>query len=356
MIARATGFDPVMALGAFVSACVLLISTSVAIAATPMTPVNARDDDDRSLVAIVSDIDTVICSGTVIGPRQVLTAASCVIAPETGEPLEDRQVMARLDLVNGYVPAPRHFIERIYLPGPQAPFGPGNRTERQLAIIEVAESEGQPAFSEITDKVGLHYGQASDDEGLKTRFFNGITGGQMRSAGCAALAIESGDVMPLTCALAQGAVGAALRSASGIAGIYLGPGLGRYIGKAEQEDIGRIVSGLQPQNFRAIEMSSPSFVTFVLANACDQPISYVARYRPVAAAKDQPFSVISGTIDAGLSAILPLKTENGVIYLRGFTENGGLVWGGDHRFDGESYLKITIPEWGDHFHALSCGE
>ncbi|WP_180900126.1 serine protease family protein [Martelella soudanensis] len=326
---------------------------SAASAATFVEPVDAGRVRDRSLAAIVTGVDDVVCTGTVIGPRHVLTAASCVIDPETGAPFRDRQIMPRIDLDDGYIPAARRFVRRVYLPAADASFGPGGALESQLAIVEVID--GQPAFSEVTSETGFHYGHAGND-GLDALFYDAVTGGQMTSVSCAALSIEAGDLMPLSCSLPEGAAGAAIRSASGIVGIYLGPGRGRYIGKAEQEGIGRIITGLQPGHFRVAEAGYAPFISFVLANACDRPISYVARYRPIAARKDQPFATVSGEVDGGASAILPFKTENGVIYLRGMADGGRLTWGGDHRFAGEGYFKVAITDWGDHFHALSCGE
>ena len=340
-------------LNALLAGCFL---ASAAAAATHVEAVDGSEGRDRSLVAIVSGIDRVVCSGTVIGPRHVLTAASCVIDPETGAPFEDRQIMPRIDLDDGYIPAGRRFVQRVYLPAADAPFGPGASLNDQPAIVEVREADGQPAFSEVTAEAGFHYGHSGNDEGLSVDFYDAATGGQMTSAGCAALAIEAGDLMPLNCALPEGAAGAAIRSSSGIVGIYLGPGRGRYIGKAEQEGIGRIMTGLQPGQFRVMEAGYAPFISFVLMNGCNQPVSYIARYRAIEARKDLPFSTVSGEIEGGRSAILPLKTENGVIYLRGTADGGRLVWGGDHRFEGEGYFKVAIAAWGDHFHTLNCGE
>lgn len=340
-------------LKALLAGCLL---SSAAAAATHVEPVDGREGRDRSLAAVVSGIDQVVCSATVIGPRHVLTAASCVIDPETGAPFADRQIMPRIDLDDGHIPAARRFVERVYLPAANAPFGPGAPLDNQLAVVELWEADGQPAFSEVTAETGFHYGHAGDDEGLHVRFYDAATGGQMTSADCAALAIKAGDLMPLNCALPEGASGAAIRSASGIVGVYLGPGRGRYIGRAEQEGIGRIITGLQPGQFRVAAAAYAPFISFVLNNGCDQPVSYIARYRPIDARKDQPFSTVSGEIEGRRSALLPLKTQNGVIYLRAMADGGKLIWGGDHRFEGEGYFKVAISAWGDHFHTLSCGE
>ena len=116
------------------------------------------------------------------------------------------------------------------------------------------------------------------------------------------------------------------------------------------------MTGLQPGQFRVMEAGYAPFISLVLMNGCNQPVSYIARYRAIEARKDLPFSTVSGEIEGGRSAILPLKTENGVIYLRGTADGGRLVWGGDHRFEGEGYFKVAIAAWGDHFHTLNCGE
>ena len=314
------------------------------------------DKPDHALAAIIAGVDDIVCSATVIGPRHVLTAADCVIDPETGAPFEDRAVMPRVDLAGGAIPVARRFINRVFLPDADAPFGPGAARDNQLAVVEVRRSAEQTAFAEVTDRIGFHYGQAGSDEALAIAFYDAENGSQMISLGCAALMIEAGDLMPLSCSLPKGAEGAALRSGSGIAAIYLGPGRGRYIGKAEAAAIGRIVSGQPPGAFTALEAGYQPLITLVLANRCEQPISYVARYRAPEAPKNVPFASVSGTIDGGHSALLPLGTQNGVIYLRGATRDGSLIWGGEDRFDGEGYFKIAIADWGDHFHALGCAE
>nr|WP_272213869.1 hypothetical protein [Marinicella sp. W31]MDC2879819.1 hypothetical protein [Marinicella sp. W31] len=176
----------------------------------------------------------------------------------------------------------------------------------------------------------------------------------MLSRACAALSIGAGDSMSLNCTLSDAAAGAAIRSASGVVGIYLSSGRGRYLGKAEAEAIGRVVTGVGSPFFRAIEADPKLFITFVLTNRCEVPVDYSVLYRAMDAAESGAFTEVSGRVDAGESRFVDLMTDNGVVYMRGTAGNGAFVWEGGRVFEGGRYFNIRINGWGDYFHALNC--
>ncbi|MAM12709.1 MAG: hypothetical protein CML23_20130 [Rhizobiaceae bacterium] len=333
----------------------LLSLPGFASAQTVAEPVKARDAPDRAMAAIVTGVDQLVCSATVIGPRHVLTAATCVIDPETDAVLADRQVMPRVDLDDGYIPTARRFIRRVFVPVDGAPFGPSDRFEGKLAIVETAELVEHPPFSAETDEAAFDRRETEGDDGILTiRFYDRATGGQMTTSACAALSIAPGDIMAMNCALPEGASGAAIRVASGITGLYLYPGAGRYIGNAEVEAIGRVVTGAGSPFFRAIEATPDLSITFVLSNRCDAPIDYSLRYRPVGGGGD--FTTVSGRIESGQRRFVDLMTDNGVVYMRGTAKDGALVWDGGRVFEDGRYFDIRINSWGDYFHSLSCDE
>ena len=168
----------------------LLSLPGFASAQTVAEPVKARDAPDRAMAAIVTGVDQLVCSATVIGPRHVLTAATCVIDPETDAVLADRQVMPRVDLDDGYIPTARRFIRRVFVPVDGAPFGPSDRFEGKLAIVETAELVEHPPFSAETDEAAFDRRETEGDDGILTiRFYDRATGGQMTTSACAALSI-----------------------------------------------------------------------------------------------------------------------------------------------------------------------
>ncbi len=323
-------------------------------AQTPVEPVKALDAPDRAMAAIVTGVNDIVCSATVIGPRHVLTTAACVIDPDTDAVLADRQVIPRIDLDDGYIPASRRFIRRVFLPVDEAPFGPGDRFDGKLAIVETVELVEHPPFSAETDEAAFDRRETERDDGrLTIRFYDRATGGQMTTSACAALSIAPGDMMAMNCDLPEGASGAAIRVAAGITGLYLSPGEGRYLGKAEIEAIGRVVTGAGSPFFRAIEATPDLFITFVLSNRCDAPIDYSLRYRPVGGGD---FTAVSGRIEPNERRFVDLMTDNGVVYMRGTARDGALVWDGGRVFDDGRYFDIRINSWGDYFHSLSCDE
>ncbi|WP_319518789.1 hypothetical protein [uncultured Martelella sp.] len=321
-------------------------------------PVDARATDNRSLAAIVTGIDQVVCSATVVGPRHVLTAAACVLDPETGEVIADRQVMPRIDLDDGYIPVSRRFIQRVYLPVDAAPFSTAGAPESQIALVEVREPSERPPFAAETDEISFYRGEeaGAGDGRPVVQFHDAATGGLMTASGCAALEIEPGDLMPVNCTLPDGASGAGIRAASGIFGVYLSPGLGRYLGKTEVEAIEAIVMGSGSPFFRAIEANPRFAITFVLTNRCDVPIDYNLRYRVMEGDDSGEFTDISGRIEGGARRFVDLMTDNGVVYMRGTARDGDLVWDGGRVFDSGRHFGIRIDSWGDYFHALSCDD
>lgn len=329
-------------------------AAEIALQDVALTPHAVTGEVSHAAVAVVGGVDQARCSAIAIGENSVLTAARCVIDPQTGRPIPDRQVIAGIDMTNGFMIWPRFFSYRIYIPDPGGPFGAGSLAD-QPAVLKLRKSgQGEnDYFGYGAQSMGFHRtGSDPDPERLHSFFYPNGQLAQMRGEGCKILSILGDGRMRLTCDMTETGTGAALLAPTGIVGIYLEPGVGHFLGRDEIADLDLIARDKVPEHFTAVpNEDEKGFATVVLGNQCSRTVEYFLRYQAMDAEAGD-FSVETGSIAAGGREIVPIRTDNWVVYLAG--EGAGKKWGNDIERSGRYYDEIELNRWGDYFTNFSC--
>lgn len=163
-----------------------------------------------NLVAITSGSADILCTGVAISPTHVLTAASCVVAPD-GTPIPDLSVIEAMNLAHGDRPGSgktisRHFPGAAYLPSQsiedrRAGALDGAALSQDFALLQIGLIEGREGLANPTPEIlDMTNTPMAPDEDIFVLGYQDVPAGVIQAVLCEASSANRFGIL-LDCAL-----------------------------------------------------------------------------------------------------------------------------------------------------------
>jgi len=331
---------------------------------------------DWGTVAIVTGPGEVTCTGTVIGPVHVLTAAHCVW-DEDGEPKKNLTVIPGLHMALGFKPLSRWHLQAIWVPrrykDAAGRFGSqsSEAADIDIAILEVIETEGR-RFATVAPAHTLGTGIGLD---RSTTVFKSIAyaadGGVEEASqfyhvgGCSILPIDAvGNSIVHDCEFGPASSGMALWSAGAVRGVHYGgaSGDGNWAAMLTPDLLGDIESAMSPggppaEEFQYVWLNTEPFRSVDLVNPRSVDIEVVIGYRNL----DYELKFHELIVPAGHLSATRVQTGYDEVLLTARAVDGSMVFEGPVEIqldDGRVFhvqgLRLVGPRLTDEKIDLPC--